>query len=129
MERSCQSCGGPYAAKRATARFCSERCRKRAQRGHVIAVFPGTAGGTVGTVLVDAVRGELSGAGRLGTALGEVVLMLATRIEAGQDTGSAVAALTREMRASLAEAVKGANAPRSSLASYRDELAARRTGA
>lgn len=31
-EQPCRQCGSVYAAKRATSRYCSPRCRKRAER-------------------------------------------------------------------------------------------------
>jgi len=130
MERTCtcESCGAVFEAARSDARFCGERCRKRAQRG--------AAGGPVrpverlddlpGPGLAAAVLAELEAAGRVDTAGGQSALTLARRIEDGRDTGSAIASLNREMRATLAEAVKGAKVPLSSIESYRDELADRR---
>ena len=76
--------------------------------------------------LAAAVLAELEAAGRVDTAGGQSALTLARRIEDGRDTGSAIASLNREMRATLAEAVKGAKVPLSSIESYRDELADRR---
>lgn len=77
--------------------------------------------------LVGAMRAELLEAGRLDTTLGQACLVLARRIDGDNaDTGAAIASLTREMRATLTEAVKGAKVKQSSLESYRDELAARR---
>jgi hypothetical protein len=32
MERPCDVCGTTYTARRASSRYCSERCKKRAQR-------------------------------------------------------------------------------------------------
>ncbi len=128
MERSCQSCGGTYETKRSNARFCSARCNKRAQRGQVVsppAVLVPAPG--AGSVLVAAVTRELEAAGRLDTALGQTVLVLAGRVESGSHTGSAVASLVRELRVSLAEAVQGASRPADPLAVMRDELARRRS--
>ena len=71
-------------------------------------------------------RAELEGVGRLETSLGQAALVLAQRIEGVRESGSAVASLTREMRATLVEATRGAKAQESRLESYRDELAARR---
>jgi hypothetical protein len=122
MQRACDSCQVVYEAKRRASRFCSERCRKRAQRGHVVALpatepeRPAESSG-----LRAAVLGELAAAGREQTALGQAALGLAVRIEQGADTGSAVASLVRELRATLAEALADAR-PVSAL----DELKARR---
>ncbi len=128
MKRSCESCGGPYEAVRATARFCSERCRKRAQRGHLIDLPAAAGTGAPDGGLSTRVAAELGEAGRLNTSLGQGALVLARRIEEGRDTGTAVAALMRELRAVLTDALKGAQT-RSALDGYRDELAARRRGA
>ncbi len=125
MNRSCESCGGPYEAVRSNARYCSERCKKRGQRGHLVQL-PAAADTDGGTALSDAVRAELEDAGRLNTSLGQAALTLARRIEGGRDTGSAVASLNRELRSTLADAVMGAKVARSSLESYRDELRVRR---
>lgn len=126
MDRTCESCGGPYQAKRSNARFCSERCKKRAQRGHVIDLGSRRDAGTDSGTLVGAVERELKDAKRLDTALGQSAVALARRVAAGKDTGSAVASLNREMRATLAEATRGAAAVASPLDGMRDELAARR---
>lgn len=143
VQRQCDSCGKPYEAQRATSRFCCTTCRSRASRG---AVRPRTSTTRpvallrspkqilgrpaptppVGSNLSAAVRRELEEADRLDTALGQAVLGLAERLESGVDTGSAVASLTRELRATLAEAVAGARVASSPLAQMRDELAERR---
>ncbi len=72
---------------------------------------------------------ELETAGRLETFLGQHALTLARRIAGGRETGSAVSALSKELRAVRAEALKGVGAPASALQQHRDELAARRRGA
>lgn len=68
---------------------------------------------------------ELEEAGRLDTALGQAALGLAALLDAGEG-GSAAAALTREFRATRAEALQGAGALASPLDKARDELAKRR---
>lgn len=35
MIKSCEICGREFVAQRCTARFCSEACKKRHQRGYV----------------------------------------------------------------------------------------------
>jgi hypothetical protein len=72
--------------------------------------------------LVAAIRRELEGARRLDTALGRQAMRLAERMHSMMDTGSAVAALSRELRAVMAEALAGVPAKADGL----DELAARR---
>ena len=77
---------------------------------------------TAGSV-ANLTRSELETAGRLETALGQSALAIAVRIDAADtEAGSAMAALVREHRAALAEALKGAYA----VANPLDELRARR---
>lgn len=110
MQRPCDSCGETYEAKRRTSKFCSDRCRVRGSRGALAAVrdLP-LAEPPAGEAraLVSAVERELVAADRLDSALGQAARALAVRIESGVDTGAAVASLTKELRATLAEATKG----------------------
>lgn len=127
MERICGVCGAKFTG-RADKLYCKEACSKRARRaaGAVVTALPRSPDSPAITGRADAIRAELIEAGRLETTLGQNALALAIRMDADQDAGSALAALSREMRAALAEAVKGAKAQQSSIESYRDELAARR---
>jgi hypothetical protein len=72
--------------------------------------------------VVTATRAELEAAGRLSTSLGAKALALATKIDAGRETGTALAALVRQHDLTHAEALKGAQRA----ASVLDELRARR---
>lgn len=124
MKKNCTTCGNLFEAKRSTAKYCSDRCRVQAQRragsdksdGKVIAfglaAVPPTSReeGRGPGPLESAALAELEAVGRAGTLAGGVVLALARRIDqAGpDDTGSGFAALTKELRASLAAAVAGA---------------------
>ena len=66
---------------------------------------------------------ELTSAGRVASASGQAALLLARRLDSGlTETGSSVAAMIREHRAALADALKGATAETNPL----DELRARR---
>lgn len=127
MLKPCASCGADFVGQ-STAKYCSDRCRQRGRRGHLAvaatdpaAVPPPVLGGHPG--LVAAVRGELVEAEALGSGLGQTVLVLAGRIESGQDTGAGLAALVREMRAVLEE-IKTMSAAQS--VSRLDEMRARR---
>lgn len=115
---TCGSCGRGFEAKRATAKFCSERCKKRAQRQGsrpsrdakaVPAANEAVAPPREGPLLAAAIS-ELSATGRMRTAGGVAALALANRIDqAGPlETGSAYAALVKEFRAALAAAMAGA---------------------
>lgn len=122
--RRCDSCRDSYDAKRPSSRFCSERCRKRAQRGHVappaapvliLAVEDGQAG------LRAATLADLSAVGRQETSAGVAALVLAARIDSGQDTGSGIASLARQWQALMVHALDGAKS-----SSRPDELRAKR---
>jgi hypothetical protein len=109
MLKTCE-CGAEFEAKRAAAKYCSERCKKRAQRRPggttKVVTLPPAAPASTGS-LAAATQAELDRAGRLASAVGQAALALARRIDASHgETGSALAALVREHRATLAEAVK-----------------------
>jgi hypothetical protein len=132
MQRRCDSCGKPYEAKRPTSRFCGSNCRVRASRGQLapvdaepLPVIPPA----VSSGLVAATEKRLTDVGRLDTWEGQAALDLARRIEvaSAMDTGSAYASLQRELRAAMAEALKGAAKPQSAVSRHQDELARRRT--
>lgn len=99
---------------RRTAKYCSDRCRVQAQRSPDVPVAPVTAlpqpPQPAGGPLESAARAELEAVGRADALAGAVVLALARRIDSAgaDDTGSAFAALTKELRAALASAVAGA---------------------
>ena len=101
MVRQCDVCSVEYIAKRRSSRFCSDRCRKRSQRG--VATLAGHAkvvelASEDPSPLVVTVIGELEAAGRLNSSLGQQAVLLAGRIGVPFDTGSSVAALSKELR-------------------------------
>lgn len=120
MQRNCDACGVRYTAKRPNSRFCGDTCRKRGHRG--AAATPLERGPEPLTGVVAATERELEAADRLDSALGQGALVLARRIESNRDTGAAMASLTREWRATLAEAVKDSRVAVDPL----DEIARRR---
>lgn len=122
--RQCDSCGKDYAAKRANSRFCSDRCRKRAQRGDVIDLPAREPSGE--GALAAAARAELEAAGVLESFLGQDALRLVSLVEGSKGTDAAMATLNREMRVTMAEALARSKRPDSPVTKMRDELAARR---
>ncbi len=138
MTRECDVCGGEYEAQRKTSRYCSTRCRTRASRRTetpetLHGTFnrgPGTNVRTDGSThevsdsggLLEALRRELADAGRLDTALGQQAIALAVKLASPFDTGSAMAAVSRELRAVREEALRGAE----QVADPLDELRLRR---
>ncbi|WDZ87196.1 hypothetical protein [Micromonospora cathayae] len=72
--------------------------------------------------LVAVVDQELANAGRVSTAKGAIALRLAETLADGGHTASGIAALAKELRATLDEALKGAEDAGDGI----DELKARR---
>jgi hypothetical protein len=115
MHKVCVVDGVGFEAKRAAAKYCSERCKKRAQRKPPadavdLAARRRAAAGGDGALLA-ATRQGLAKVGREDTPLGTAALSIAERIDMVglSDTGGGMAALMREYRATLAEAVKDAD--------------------
>ena len=122
MRKQCAVCPAEFDAKRASARYCSERCKKRAQRSpdRKAAAQPGKAPGPPAGLtelapggLMAATEAKLNAAGRLDGPEGQAALILAARIELSPfsaETGASVAALVRQLHATLAQALAGAKA-------------------
>lgn len=129
MRKQCAVCQVPFEAKRASAKYCSPRCRVRATRARAAGQGDSPAGVAVpppavpGGVEAAAVA-ELTAAGRLGTSGGQSALVLARRIDtsAATEMGAGLAALVKQFGVTLAEAVKGGRAAVNPM----DELRARR---
>lgn len=127
MTRSCDRCGTSYEATRSTSKYCGSNCRaevsRSRKRGEVVTPFPAVpVAAPTGGAVVLATTARLDTAERLDTPLGRAAVALAERIDSGQDHGAAVAAMVRELRATLGEALEGA--PRQS--DVVDELQERR---
>lgn len=133
MEMACYECGEPFEAKRDTARYCSTRCRMRAHRKRKGSmpdpVERATEQAVVGRLMDDgehepreppaegrvvvddtpmsvyrATLDELTKAGKTTSVGGQSALALAQRIDNPVlDTGSALAGMIKELRATLAE--------------------------
>jgi hypothetical protein len=108
----------------ATARFCSDACRKR-QHYRLTSrrrpVSPVSSPSAVGS----SVRAELDACGTLGTVDGAAAVALADQIDRGEDTAAAMVAMGRELRAALRAATTTESASRGG-GDLVDELHARR---
>lgn len=129
--RACDVCGTQYEAKRPSSKYCSERCRKRAQRSPqgpvtVVPFTPPTP--HAGAITATTVR-ELEAAEMLDSSLGQKALMLAMRLDSvTADTGSSLAAVSRahdEMMQRALELGKVEADPLDELATRRRERRAR----
>ena len=123
MQRNCSSCGVLYEAKRPNSKYHNDTCRKRGQRAPKpaaavdIARAPVLSGG-----LVSAISRDLEAADRLDTYLGQAALVLASRIDSPMETGASIASMTKQLRETMADALKGA----ATVADALDELRNRR---
>jgi hypothetical protein len=111
MGRSCIVCQKPLTTTNVRARYCSSTCRARRSKGLVTVTEDGPQ--ALPTVpdapsVYAATRAELEDAGRLSTVLGAKVLALAARIDAGVDTGAALARLVQQHDTTMALALDGA---------------------
>jgi hypothetical protein len=107
MVRHCDVCSAEYVAKRRSSRFCSDRCRKRANRGVLTGHAKVLELQMEPSPLVAAVEAELRDAGRLGSSVGQQALHLAIRMTTSAfDTGSSVAALNKELTVTMQRALK-----------------------
>lgn len=138
MQRTCDCCGTEYEGKRRTSRFCSPKCRVQAHRQAKLAVqdeLQAPAAPPAGPQrpgVAAAVERELAEASKLDSAYGQAALVLAARIDGRQDTGSAVASMVKEMRATLESALVDqppAADPMDEIAKARATRLARLTGA
>lgn len=125
---NCTACGKPIPPQTRPGRprtKCEECSPSRPRRKHAPAplapVEPQGAGHNERVV-----RDRLGALGRLDTVPGAAALDAAVALDAGGVTGSARAALLKEMRTAAAEAGKGASMPGGILGGLRDELAQRR---
>lgn len=121
--RVCDYCAGPIEpGKPRTTKYCSPECRTanaQQPRRESVTDLPG-AEESVADPLVEAVRQELTEAGRLDTVLGRQAVALAERM--ADAAGAAMAALSKELRTVMGTATQGVT----SQADPVDELRLRR---
>lgn len=124
---TCASCGEPLTSTNPRARYCSVNCRVKASQRRAKGIpelkraapavdTPPIDGG----VRASALR-ELAEAGRAESTAGRAALALAARIDAQADTGAGLASAVKQLQATMAEALRGAEA-----GDILDELSARR---
>jgi hypothetical protein len=117
VDRACDVCGTTYTAKRASSRYCSERCKKRAQRAPATqrsgkrrqarpnAAVVSIPQPDVTAGVAESTRRKLDEMGRLDTPLGQATMVLARRLDRPSgDTGAGLASLAKQLAAMLAAA-------------------------
>jgi hypothetical protein len=146
MVGNCAFCGQQFRAKRSDAKTCSQRCRDGQKARNKINKQSrgGQIAGQVGLIppipspnpdrpslVFDVTQQALVKAGRLGTPLGAMALVIAGRLDNSVfDTGSGVVALSRELDRLLVSVVAQNEEPDEldELESRRREKAARAGG-
>lgn len=137
MEVDCARCAQTFTAKRKAARFCSVKCRNAAARARAAGQPESLAkpkrtrkpkAQATPTGALGAVIAELTAAGRLDSSAGQAAVALARRIDDGAESSSGLAALTREMRAAMAEALSRVEVAGDALDELRARREARRAG-
>jgi hypothetical protein len=124
VEVTC-TCGKTFEARHPKARYCSDRCRKRKGKAEATVTQLPTSE-PVSTGVEAATTKALTDVSRLDSPLGQACLVLARRLDRpGLDTGSAVAAVAKQLEAMLASATRGAGGL-TSPQQLQDELAERR---
>lgn len=114
---TCAQCGEVFEAARATRKYCGDRCRQQARR-----TVPAEEAETIEPRLPDLVEltiKELADLGKTDTVLGAQALTLATRMTSSKDTGSAIAALSRELDRVMLRLRAGAQTTEDQVASAR----------
>lgn len=106
MQRACDSCGKPYEAKTKRSRYCGETCKKRGLRAGAVVPLRQVEQPSEELSAVAVTRRVLEDCERLHTPAGVNALLLAAKLDAGGDTGSAMASLSKQHLAALAEATR-----------------------
>jgi hypothetical protein len=128
---NCAIDGVPFEARRPQAKYCSAKCRKRAQRGSfgqaqsvprskngrsgtnsndpvVTSIDPASTSSVLGEpTFVKSVREELETAGVLNTVIGQQVVRIAEQM-CGRETAGGMTSLSKEFSRIRAEALRSA---------------------
>lgn len=135
MQRNCASCGKSYEAQRPQSKYCGDTCRKRAQRNpEAVPAVPVPKAPAKDPVdvqepaLVVSTIATLTAADRLETPMGVHAVELARRLTR-PDTAGGTAALSKEWRAVMAEALRNVQAAADPVDELRKRRDAKRSAA
>lgn len=111
MLKTCAGCGVEFESKRSDKRYHDATCRKRGSRRGPVEVDVTVVQAPTSTepALVAAYRAKLAEVDRVNTPEGQHVLLLAQKMTNAFETGSGVAALSRQLDAVYAQVMKGVN--------------------
>lgn len=122
--RSCERCGAPIplqkgrGMRRKYCQTCSPSRKKPQKPGK-----PAQKAANTSRSVVAVVTAELTDAGMLDSHQGQAALLLARRLESGDDTGAAMAQMVRQLQQTMASALASVEPAE---ADPVDELKARR---
>jgi hypothetical protein len=97
VQVTCAQCGEAFEGKRRTAKYCSPTCRQRSRRRATPAETEAALDLELGGGIVAMTRRELTSLKKLDSVVGQQAMTLAIRMTSGKETGSAIAALSREL--------------------------------
>ncbi|RMH79004.1 MAG: hypothetical protein D6683_06880 [Actinomyces sp.] len=125
----CGQCGTEFIPRGRHQKWCTPQCReanrrdrKAGKKVEPVPLRPVDGEAISAPRVIDAVRAELEAGGRQDTPAGRAALALAAAIDLGGQSGSSLAAMVRELRTTMAEAMLGAEIAGDPI----DELKARR---
>lgn len=119
---TCGQCGESFEAERQTRKYCGDRCRQQARRRTSESEAAEIVEAIAGVPLVDLLgqtRADLEEMNKTDTVLGQQALVVATRMTSAKDTGSAIAALSRELDRIMLRLRSGASAQEDEVGSAR----------
>lgn len=119
VRKKCLTCSPP---RTRPAKAAQPAAKKRTTRKTRPTIVPPPPPDPEPESVFEATRQVLRNAGRMGTPAGQAALVLALRLDSGEDSGSGLAALAKQLQSTIAEVTKDAKTTTTPL----DELRARR---
>lgn len=135
MKKSCTHCGKPFEAKRSDAKYCSRTCSSKASiaRNKVVS-FPTGTGERIPELstsgrMVQATEAALEKFDALETVRGEMALMMARRLDAGEaESATGVVQLSKQLEALMVAIESSSKPAESPLSLLRDGAREKRAG-
>lgn len=128
MLKQCAKCGGPLPVqtgrgrRRTKCEMCAPSRGTKTSSQPIVAAPPRSG-------LLAATRAELDAAGRAGSHAGQAAILIAERIEFGDNSGSAVAHMVRQLHDSMSRAMADAAVEVDPVDELRSRRERRRAGA
>lgn len=129
MSKACAKCGGPLPVQtgRGRRRTKCESCSPSRVASPKTTTRPKVPASTKG--LLAATRAELEAAGRESSHAGQAALLIAERVEFGENSGSAVAQMVRQLHDTMTRALADVTVEADPVDELRQRRERRRAGA